>query len=82
MAIKTNLGKTLDKIVKESLAASKKHPTPYRSADLAALESIGVGIAFWSDWDGLVICKIFRAALEDANFHAQAAEVSKWMGDK
>ena len=43
------------------------------------LEGLGIRIAQWTRWDGLAIMKIFRAALEDANFHGEAAEVEAWI---
>ena len=39
-------------------------------------ETLGLVIASHFQWDGLRILKTFYGALEDANFHAEAAIVS------
>ena len=44
-------------------------------------EAIGTRVAQWAQWDGLYIAEIFRAALEDANYHAYAAVVQDWIED-
>lgn len=41
-------------------------------------EDLGMTIAAWADWDGILIFKTFISALEDANFHTEC-EVIKNM---
>ena len=38
---------------------------------------LGIAIAAYCEWCGLEIMEIFEAALEDANFHTEAAQVSE-----
>lgn len=38
-------------------------------------EGLGIAISWWTQWDGLAIMRIFKAALEDSDFHDAAAEV-------
>jgi hypothetical protein len=47
--------------------------------DEKGLDGLGILISQWTEWDGLAIMMIFRSALEDANFHKEAAIVQKWM---
>ena len=42
-------------------------------------EGLGIAISHWTEWDGLQIMRVFRAALEDANFNSQAAQVEAWI---
>lgn len=42
-------------------------------------EGLGIAIAHSRQWDGLAIMRIFRAALEDANFHTEASMVQAWI---
>jgi len=36
---------------------------------------LGIALARFCDWDGLPLLRIFHWALEDANYHAEAAQV-------
>jgi Fe-S cluster assembly ATPase SufC len=36
---------------------------------------LGMAVSRWTQWDGLMVLRVFHAALEDANFHAEAAHV-------
>lgn len=38
-------------------------------------DGLGIAISQWSEWDGLKIMRVFFWALEDANFHEDAASV-------
>lgn len=38
---------------------------------------LGIAISIFCRWNGLMIMEIFEAALEDANFHTEAAQVSE-----
>lgn len=38
-------------------------------------EGLGIAISRWAEWDGLSIMRVFRSALEDANFHDEAGLV-------
>jgi len=40
-------------------------------------EGLGIAISIFCEWDGLMIMEIFEAALEDANFHTESAQVSE-----
>ena len=40
-------------------------------------EALGIAVSVWSKWDGLKVMRVFHAALEDANFHEEAAEVEE-----
>lgn len=40
-------------------------------------DGLGMAIAFHCEWDGLAIMRIFSAALEDANFHTESAQVDE-----
>ena len=40
---------------------------------------LGCAIATHCGWDGIAVMKIFAAALEDANWHSECAEVNKWI---
>lgn len=51
-----------------------------KNLGLRRREGLGIKIAAWSDWDAVPIMQIFRAALEDANFHGKAAIVDSWLG--
>lgn len=42
-------------------------------------EGLGIRIAHWSRWDGYKIMRVFRAALEDANYHTEAEIISEWI---
>ena len=42
-------------------------------------EGLGIAISQWAKWDGLSIMRVFISALEDANFHTEAAAVSKML---
>lgn len=41
--------------------------------------TLGVAISIWTEWDGIRIMEVFEEALDDANFHSEAAEVAKWI---
>lgn len=43
------------------------------------LEGLGIEIAQWTEWSGRDIMMIFQSALEDANFHKEAAIVQSWL---
>ena len=45
----------------------------------AAREALGTIISQWCEWSGHRIAEIFVAALEDANFHTEAAEIQTWI---
>ncbi len=36
---------------------------------------LGAALAAWAGWDGLKLMRVFHAALEEANFHDEAAQV-------
>ncbi len=42
-------------------------------------EGLGLAIASHFSWDGTAILRAFFAALEDANFHPEAAKVQEWL---
>ena len=42
-------------------------------------EGLGIRVAQWAEWSGDVILRVFRSALEDANFHTEAALVEKML---
>lgn len=44
-------------------------------------EGLAVLLAGWAEWDGLRLMRIFSLALEDANFHTEAAKVDQWITD-
>jgi len=54
-------------------------PEYIREADKYERQEQGLGIAIsqWSEWDGLKILRVFRSALEDSNFHTEAAQVEE-----
>ena len=39
------------------------------------VEGLGIAISKWSEWDGVKVMRVFRAALEDANYNTEAALV-------
>ena len=41
--------------------------------------ALGIAISQWARWDGHKIMRVFASALEDANFHTEAAIVSGWI---
>lgn len=43
-------------------------------------EALGVLIAKYCEWEGKDIAKIFVAALEDANYHAECTEIEEIFG--
>lgn len=44
-------------------------------------ETVGLLLATLFEWDGLAILYATRSALEDANFHAEAAKVEEMADD-
>lgn len=42
-------------------------------------EALGILIAHHYEWDGRRIMEVFESALEDANYHSEAAQVAKWI---
>lgn len=42
-------------------------------------QGLGIAIATWSDWSGTKIMRVFMEALEDANFHDEAAQVAEML---
>ncbi len=42
-------------------------------------EAIGLVLASHFSWDGSAIMRAFASALEDANFHPEAAKVQEWL---
>lgn len=42
-------------------------------------EAMGLAISHWTKWDGYKIMRVFASALEDANFHTEAAVVLGWI---
>lgn len=44
-----------------------------------AEEGLGIAVSNWAEWDGLKIMRVFFSALEDANFHKEAALVQGWI---
>lgn len=49
--------------------------------DVSEAERFGIVISKHFEWDGVRIMEAFRSALEDANFHEEAAMVEKWIKD-
>lgn len=54
-------------------AKRERFTTGYKATDA---EAFGLLIAGYFQWDGVAILRAAEAALEDANFHTEAAEVS------
>jgi hypothetical protein len=50
--------------------------------DWRVVEGLGIAIAHWAEWDGVQIMRVFRAALEDANFHTEAGKVEDWITEE
>ena len=44
-------------------------------------EGLGCAIAHYCEWDGIQIMKVFQAALDDANFHAESTIIASWIGE-
>ena len=42
-------------------------------------EGLGIALAGWADWSGTKIMRVFKAALEDANFHDEAELVQEML---
>ncbi len=42
-------------------------------------DALGILISQHFEWDGLAIMLVARAALEDANFHTEAAIIEGWI---
>jgi Fe-S cluster assembly ATPase SufC len=42
-------------------------------------EGLGMAIAGWAEWEGLKIMRVFKAALEDANYQECATDVQEWI---
>ena len=42
-------------------------------------EALGIAISQWARWGGHKIMRVFASALEDANFHTEAAIVYEWI---
>ena len=65
--------KTLDSIAAD--AAERCFTPSYKAITPLAdrkLDGLGIVISQWTKWNGLAIMKIAAAALEDANWHAEA----------
>ena len=43
------------------------------------MEGLGICISQYCEWDGLSIMQIFASALDDSNFHEEAAKVEEWI---
>jgi len=43
------------------------------------IEGLGLAISQWSEWGGRIIMEVFKAALEDANFHDEAEQVQEML---
>lgn len=41
--------------------------------------TLGVAISVWTEWDALRIMRVFKEALEDANYHDTADEIEHWI---
>ena len=39
------------------------------------IQALGIIVSRFTEWDGIDIMKIFAEALDDANFHGEAAQV-------
>ena len=52
-------------------------------SDTAELQDAGLGIAIahWARWDGERILRVASAALQDANFHSEDAQVRQMLED-
>jgi hypothetical protein len=44
-------------------------------------DALGIAISHWADWDGQKIVEVFKAALEDANFHTFNEQMSELWDD-
>ena len=62
----TQLGEMIEEQKQESFSDPSKHTDE---------EALGILIAHHFEWDGLAILRTFFNALEDANFHTEAAKV-------
>lgn len=51
-----------------------KHDTPDRQD-----AGLGIAIADWADWEGDRILRVAFNALQDANFHREAAQVQQML---
>jgi len=43
-------------------------------------EALGIAVSQFLQWDGAAIVRTFHDALEDANFHTEAAEIQERYG--
>lgn len=57
----------------------KKSFLPEYRAKATVAEGLGIAIANLFEWDGLRIMETMFSALEDANFHTEAAIVAGWL---
>ncbi len=61
------------------LADAKAKTTFVDTYEASEEEALGLVIAHHFEWDGCAIMRVFQAALEDANFHTEAAVVQEWL---
>ena len=61
---------------KTSFVESYQKSTPL---DSLKEEGLGIAISVWADWSGTKIMRVFMSALEDANFHDEAAQVAEML---
>ena len=58
------------------LAEQRAHASFVQGYKSTEEEALGLVIATHFGWDGAAIMRVFAAALEDANFHTEAAHVN------
>lgn len=60
----------------QALIEAQKQQSFTTPEEVSDAEALGVLVAHWAEWDGYQIARAFVEALEDANFHYEAAEVA------
>ena len=65
-----------DCFTKEAQARAAKDP---EEAERLEENGLGIIISHWTEWDGMKIMRVFRDALEDANFHSECLIVDAMM---
>lgn len=61
------------------LAEQRAHTSFVQGYKSTEEECIGLILATHFSWDGTAIMRAFASALEDANFHTEAAKVQEWL---
>ena len=72
-----NAEQTINAVAIESVKHFTTEFVNSTPAETVQEEGLGIDLSHCAQWDGIKIMRVFRSALEDANYHAEAAQVEE-----